>query len=87
MSALYYITLRLYYHISIFKNMGVAANGPHPFSDIAPRVSLVKIFRNLPSLDLQALGVKRLPWTLGQSAFLAPLSADLEIMTVKFEHI
>jgi len=28
--------------------MGVAANGPHPLSDIAPKAPLVKIFRNHP---------------------------------------
>ena len=48
MLAIHYITIRLNYHVSIFKNMDVAANEPHPFSDIEPRASLVKIFRNHP---------------------------------------
>ena len=39
----YCITIRLSYHVSIFKDMGVAANGPHLLSDIAPRAPLVKI--------------------------------------------
>ena len=43
---LYYITIRIKYHASIFKNMDVAANGPHPLSDIALRALLVKIIRN-----------------------------------------
>ena len=46
MLAIYYITIRLNYHVSIFKNMGVAAKGPHPLSDIALRAPLAKIFRN-----------------------------------------
>ena len=48
MLAIYYITIRLNYHFSIFKNMGVAANGLHSLSDIAPRAPLVKIVRNHP---------------------------------------
>ena len=46
-----YITIRLNYHVSIFKIMGVATNGPHPLSDIAPRVPFAKIFRNHPWLQ------------------------------------
>ena len=32
--------------------MSVAANEPHPLSDIVPRAPLVKIFRNLPIPNL-----------------------------------
>ena len=45
---LYNVTIRLKHHISIFKNMGVAANGPHPLSDIAPRDSLLKVLEITP---------------------------------------
>ena len=31
-----YITITLNYHVSIFKNMGVAATGPHPCYDNTP---------------------------------------------------
>jgi len=47
---LYHIIIRLNYYVSIFNNMGVAANGLHPLSDIGPRAPLVKIFRNHPCL-------------------------------------
>ena len=40
------------YHVSIFKNMSVAANGPRPFSDIEPRASLAKIVRDHPWMKL-----------------------------------
>ena len=55
MLAIYHITISLNYHVSIFENMGVATNGPHPFSDIASRAPLVKMLRNHP------LGVRGYP--------------------------
>ena len=42
------MTIRLNYHVSILKKLGVAANRPHPLSDIAPGAPLVKMFRNHP---------------------------------------
>ena len=47
---LYCITIRLNYHVSIFKNMGVAPNRSHPLSNIAPRAPLFRIFRNHPCM-------------------------------------
>ena len=35
--------------IFIFKNMGVAANGSHPISDIAPRAPLLKFLEVPPA--------------------------------------
>jgi len=55
---LYYITIRLNYHVSIFKSMGVAANEPHPLYDITPRAPLLKIFRNHPCVKWCDGGVK-----------------------------
>ena len=46
---LYYVTIRLNYRVSIFKNMGVAANGPHPLSDIAPKPSLLNFLEITPA--------------------------------------
>ena len=48
MLAMHYISIRLNYHVSIFKNMGVVANEPHPFSDITPKAPLVKILEITP---------------------------------------
>ena len=45
---IYYITIRLNYHVSILKNMGVVANGPHPLSDIERTAPFVKSFINHP---------------------------------------
>ena len=39
----HFVIIRLIYHISIFKHMGVVADRPHLFYDVAPRAPLVKI--------------------------------------------
>ena len=40
--------------------MGVAANGPHPRSEIAPRAPFVNIFRNHPRSEVEAAFDKKL---------------------------
>ena len=57
---LHYITVRLNYHVSIFKNMGVAANGPHPLSNIAPRDPLLKFLEITFAYSLSPYSI-RLP--------------------------
>ena len=37
------------YYVFIFKNMDVAANGPHPLSDIARRAPLLKFLEITPA--------------------------------------
>ena len=48
------MTIRLNYHVSVFKHMDVAANGSHLPSDIAPERPLVKVFRNHPGWGLMS---------------------------------
>ena len=48
MLAIYYITIRLNYHVPIFKNMVVAKIGPNPLSDVAPKAPLLKFLEITP---------------------------------------
>ena len=47
--------LAILYHVSIFKNLGVAANGPLPLSEIAPRAPLLKILDITSGRGIQLL--------------------------------
>jgi len=44
-----FITIRLNYYVSTFKKMGVDANGPHPFYDIASTVPWLASFEITPA--------------------------------------
>ena len=74
---LYYISIKLNYHVSIFESMGVVVVGPHPnYGVVVPRAPLVKICRNhhcpapATSTPTISFSAEILPWERGMDKLL-----------------